>query len=55
VDARTAKRLSGDEKPGARTADMRADVDAFYNKLPQEIKRGARIYRTVIDLHSAPR
>jgi prepilin-type N-terminal cleavage/methylation domain-containing protein len=55
VDARTAKRLSGDEKPAARTADMRADVDAFYNKLPQEIKRGARIYRTVIDLHSAPR
>ena len=55
VDARTAKRLSGDEKPGARTADMRADVDAFYNRLPQEIKQGARIYRTVIDLHSAPR
>jgi hypothetical protein len=55
VDARTAKRLSGDEKPDARTADMRADVDAFYNKLPQEIKQGARIYRTVIDLHSAPR
>ena len=55
VDARTAKRLSGDEKPGARTADMRADVDAFYNKLRPEIKQGARIYRTVIDLHSAPR
>jgi type II secretory pathway pseudopilin PulG len=55
VDARTAKRLSGDEKPGARTADMWGDVNAFYNTLPQEIKQGARIYSTVIDLHSAPR
>ncbi len=55
VDARTAKRLSGDEKPGPRTADMWGDVNAFYNALPQEIKQGARIYSTVIDLHSAPR
>jgi type II secretory pathway pseudopilin PulG len=55
VDARTAKRLSGDEKPSARTADMWGDVNVFYNKLPQEIKQGARIYSTVIDLHSAPR
>ena len=55
VDARTAKRLSGDEKPSARTADMWGDVNAFYNTLPQEIKQGARIYSTVLDLHSAPR
>jgi type II secretory pathway pseudopilin PulG len=55
VDARTAKRLSGDEKPSARTADMWGDVNAFYNMLPPEIKQGARIYSTVIDLHSAPR
>jgi len=57
VDARTAKRLSGraSEKPGAATADMWNDVNTFYNNLPQEIKQGARIYSTVIDLHSAPR
>ena len=55
VDARTAKRLTGIEKPKARTADMWADVNAFYNSLPQPIKQGARIYSTVIDLHGAPR
>jgi type II secretory pathway component PulJ len=55
VDARTAKRLSGTEKPGPRNADMWADINTFYNSLPQSIKEGARIYSTVIDLHSAPR
>jgi type II secretory pathway component PulJ len=55
VDARTAKRLSGSEKPGRRGADMWTDVNAFYDGLPQSIKEGARIYSTVIDLHAAPR
>ena len=57
VDARTAKRLSGrsTEKPGAASTDMWGDLNAFYNRLPPEIKLGARIYSTVIDLHSAPR
>ena len=57
VDARTAKRLSGraTEKPGAASTDMWGDLNAFYNRLPPEIKQGARIYSTVIDLHSAPR
>jgi hypothetical protein len=55
VDARTAKRLSGTEKPGPRNSDMWTDVNAFYNGLPQSIKEGARIYSTVIDLHAAPR
>ena len=55
VDARTAKRLSGAEKPNARSADMWADLNAFYNNLPQSIRQGARIYSTVIDLHGAPR
>ena len=55
VDARTAKRLSGTERPGARTANMWNDVNGFYTNLPQSIKQGARIYSTVIDLHGAPR
>lgn len=55
VDARTAKRLSGTEKPLPRSADIWTDVNAFYNGLPQSIKQGARIYSTVIDLHGAPR
>jgi hypothetical protein len=57
VDARTAKRLSGRaiEKPTTVSDDMWADLNAFYNMLPAEIKQGARIYSTVIDLHSAPR
>ncbi|MGA7214166.1 MAG: prepilin-type N-terminal cleavage/methylation domain-containing protein [Terrimicrobiaceae bacterium] len=57
VDARTAKRLLGRpaEKPGAATSDMWNDVNTFYSNLPQEIKQGARIYSTVIDLQSAPR
>jgi type II secretory pathway pseudopilin PulG len=57
VDARTANRLSGrpTEKPGMATADMWTDVNTFYGNLPQDIKQGARIYSTVIDLQSAPR
>ena len=57
VDARTAKRLSGraTEKPDPASTDMWGDVNAFYNRLPPEVKQGARIYSTVIDLHSAPR
>ena len=55
VDARTAKRLSGTERPGGRTENMWNDVNGFYNNLPQSIKQGARIYSTAIDLHGAPR
>jgi prepilin-type N-terminal cleavage/methylation domain-containing protein len=57
VDSRTAKRLSGraSEKPATASPDMWGDINAFYNKLPPEIRPGARIYSTVIDLHSAPR
>ena len=55
VDARTARRLTGSERPGPRTADMTNDVNTFYTNLPQGIKQGARIYSTVIDLQSAPR
>jgi hypothetical protein len=57
TDARTARRLTGagNEKPGARTADLTNDVNTFYNNLPEGIKKGARIYTTVIDLQNAPR
>jgi type II secretory pathway component PulJ len=55
VDARTAKRLSGTERPGARSPNMWNDVNFFYTNLPQPIKQGAQIYSTVIDLHGAPR
>jgi hypothetical protein len=55
VDARTAKRLTGSERPGPRTADITNDVNTFYTNLPQGIKQGARVYSTVIDLQTAPR
>jgi type II secretory pathway pseudopilin PulG len=55
VDARTAKRLSGSERPGKRSANLWNDVDNFYTNLPQGIRQGARIYSTIIDLHGAPR
>ena len=55
VDARTARRLTGNERPGSRTADMTNDINTFYTNLPEGIRRGARIYSTVIDLQSAPR
>jgi hypothetical protein len=57
LDARTAKRLTGQatEKPSPSSGDMWADVNTFYNRLPAEIRKGAQIYSTVIDLHSAPR
>ena len=31
------------------------DVNAFYNQLPPEIKKGAHIYSTIMELHNAPR
>jgi hypothetical protein len=55
VDARTARRLTGSEKPAGRTSDMTNDVNAFYNGLLPGIKQGARVYSTVIDLQTAPR
>jgi hypothetical protein len=56
VDARTAKRLAGTEKPGARSStNMWDDVNAFYNGLPPQIQKGAQIYNTVIELQNAPR
>jgi type II secretory pathway component PulJ len=58
VDARTAKRLQGrpNEKPSGRpTTNIWNDVNAFYNALPPEIRNGAGIYSTVMELHSAPR
>jgi type II secretory pathway pseudopilin PulG len=55
VDARTARRLTGSERPGARTGNMTNDVNTFYTNLPQGIRQGARIYSTVIDLQTAPR
>jgi type II secretory pathway pseudopilin PulG len=55
VDARTARRLTGTEVPGPRTADMTNDVNTFYTNLPVGIRQGARIYSTVIDLQNAPR
>ncbi len=57
VDARTGKRLTGrsSEKPSTTSGDMWADVNIFYDNLPPEVRQGARIYSTVIDLHTAPR
>jgi len=56
VDARTARRLAGNEKPGTRSStNMWDDVNAFYNGLPTGIKKGAQIYSAVIELHTAPR
>jgi type II secretory pathway component PulJ len=58
TDARTARRLQGrpEEKPIIRpTTNMWDDVNAFYNALPPDIKPGARIYSTVINLQNAPR
>ena len=56
VDARTAKRLLGSEKPATRSStNMWDDVNAFYNGLAPRIKKGAHIYSTVMELHNAPR
>ena len=55
VDARTARRLTGSERPGARTGNITNDVNTFYTTLPEGIRQGARIYSTIIDLQTAPR
>ena len=41
VDARTAKRLTGSERPAPRTADMSNDVNTFYNGLAPEDQTGS--------------
>jgi prepilin-type N-terminal cleavage/methylation domain-containing protein len=55
IDSRTAKRLHGNEKPHAETGDFWADIHDFYDGLPDQVKHGARIYSSVIELANAPR
>ncbi|HEY5814554.1 MAG TPA: hypothetical protein VIT23_18105 [Terrimicrobiaceae bacterium] len=58
IDARTTKRLSGraNERPLPRSStNIANDVNFFYTNLPPDVKKGARIYSTIIELHSAPR
>jgi len=57
IDARTAKLLQGraNETLPGRGTNIRDDVNAFYNNLPPEIKKGAQIYSTVIELENAAR
>ncbi|CAN5821798.1 hypothetical protein BH09VER1_BH09VER1_47170 [soil metagenome] len=55
VDSRTAKRLTGTEKPPASTGNLWTDVNAFYASLPAAIRQGAEIHSTVFALANAPR
>ena len=55
VDGRTARKLTGTEKPGAATANIWNDVSTFLSNLPPMIQQGAQVHSTTIDLVSAPR
>jgi len=57
IDSRTAKRLTGTEKPAASslTGNFWADIQTFYNSLPPAIQKGAEIQTTTVDLPSGPR
>lgn len=55
VDSRTAKRLSGNEKPTASSGNLWNDVNTFYSNLPTAIRKGAEIHSTIIGLANAPR
>lgn len=54
VDGRTAKKLSGIEKPGAASTNLWADVNSFMSNLPPYIRQGAQVHSTIIDLASSP-
>jgi hypothetical protein len=56
VDSRTAKRLTGNEKPGPRSGNgFWADVYDFVNTLPPSIQSGVEVHGTIINLPAAPR
>ncbi len=56
VDSRTAKRLTGSERPQSRSTNgFWVDVYSFYASLPDNIRRGAEIQGTIINLPAAPR
>ena len=55
IDSRTAKLLSGTEKPTAPTGNFWSDIQNFYSHLPAKIQRGAEIQSTVVRLPSGSR
>jgi type II secretory pathway component PulJ len=55
VDSRTAKRLTGTEKPTTLTGNFWSDIQTFYSSLPVVIKKGAEIQTTTVDLPNGPR
>jgi hypothetical protein len=60
IDSRTAKHLTGNEKPNAPTFPPTStsfwnDIQTFYNGLPTIIKKGAEIQTTTVPLAEGPR
>jgi len=56
VDSRTAKHLTGTEKPAARSANgIWWDVQNFYNGLNTNIQQGVEIQTTTVPLANGPR
>jgi len=57
IDSRTAKRLTGTEKPTTSmlTGNFWGDIQTFYNSLPATIKKGAEIQTTTVDIANGPR
>lgn len=56
LDSRTAKHLTGSEKPaaGSLTGDFWGDVQTFYNTLPAVIKKGAEIQTITVEIAGGP-
>ena len=56
VDSRTARRLTGSEKPSTTlTGNFWGDVQNFYTNLPPIIQKGAEIRSTTVEITQGPR
>ncbi len=55
IDSRTARHLTGTEKPAGLTGHFWSDVQTFYSGLPPIIQKGAEIQTTTVGLASGPR
>jgi prepilin-type N-terminal cleavage/methylation domain-containing protein len=57
VDSRTAKRLTGTEKPttASLTGNFWTDINTFYSSLPPVVQKGSEIQTITVDLASGPR
>lgn len=54
VDSRTARSLTGSEKPSGITNDPQQDMERFVQSLDPKLRRGTEIHSTKVELFNSP-